>query len=108
MKSILDQRGAAQSALLDWLVLSREMLQGVSEGTLGAALERLKALRIAYDAERSRLNAMRSCALDQSGIEALELELKLSGFDSIKISSLDCSMGTVAWVVDALKVGKSI
>ena len=108
MKSILDQRGAAQSALLVWLVLSREMLQGVSEGTLGAALERLKALRIAYDAERSRLNAMRSCALDQSGIEALELELKLSGFDSIKISSLDCSMGTVAWVVDALKVGKSI
>jgi hypothetical protein len=108
MKSILDDRGAAQSALLDWLVVSREIVQVVSEGTLEASQERLKTLRVLYEAERSRLKAMRSCALDQSGIEEIALDLKLNGFDAVHISRLDCSLGTVAWTVDAHKPGESV
>jgi hypothetical protein len=50
---------------------------------------------------------MRSCALDQSGMDAIANELKLSGFDPIKIILLECSLGTVAWAVDAHKIGKS-
>ena len=108
MKSILDERGAAQSALLDWLVVSRDIVQGASEGTLEASQERLKTLRVLYEAERSRLKAMRSCALDQSGIDEIALDLKLNGFDPIHISRLECSLGTVAWTVDAHKLFESI
>jgi hypothetical protein len=107
MKTVLDERGNVQSALLDWLVISRDIVKTVSEDTLGAAREHLKTLRVLYEAERSRLTAMRSCALDQSGMDAIANELKLSGFDPIKISLLECSLGTVAWAVDAHKMGKS-
>jgi hypothetical protein len=107
MKTILDERSDAQSVLLDWLVISRDMVQAVSEDTLGNAQEHLKTLRVLYEAERSRLMAMRSCALDQSGIDAIAHELKLNGFDPIHVSSLECSLGTVAWTLDAHKLVKS-
>ena len=103
MKSKLEERGTREGALLEWLVLSRDLVQSVSEATLGASLERLQAQRTAYDAERSRLSAMRSCALDQSGLEALGRELALEGFESIQLGSLEASVGPVAWVLDALK-----
>ena len=104
MKTVLDERGDAQSALLDWLVLSRDIVQTVSEGTLSAAQENLKTLRVLYEAERSRLTAMRSCALDPSGMDAIADELKLSGFDPVHVSRLECSLGTVAWTLDAHKL----
>ena len=104
MKTVLDERGDAQSALLDWLVLSRDIVQTVSEGTLSAAQENLKTLRVLYEAERSRLTAMRSCALDPSGMDAIAVELKLSGFDPVHVSRLECSLGTVAWTLDAHKL----
>jgi hypothetical protein len=107
MKTVLDERGDVQSALLDWLVISRDIVQGISKGTLGAAQEHLKTLRVLYEAERWRLTAMRSRALDQSGMDAIAHELKLSGFDPIKISLLECSLGTVAWTVDAHKMSRS-
>ena len=108
MKTVLDERSDAQSVLLNWLVISRDMVQAVSEETLGAAQEHLKTLRVLYEAERSRLTAMRSCALDQSGIDAVAHELKLNEFDPIHVSRLECSLGTVAWTLDAHKLVKSI
>lgn len=104
MKTVLDERGDAQSALLDWLVLSRDIVQNVSQGTLSTAQENLKTLRVLYEAERSRLTAMRSCALDPSGMDAIASELQLSGFDSVHVSRLECSLGTVAWTLDAHKL----
>ena len=104
MKSVLDERGDAQSALLDWLVMSRDIVQTVSAGTLGAAQEHLKSLRVSYEAERSRLSAMRSCALDPSGMDVIARELKLCGFDPVNVSRLECSLGTVAWTLDAHKL----
>ena len=107
MKTVLDERGDAQSALLDWLVLSRDIVQTVSEGTLSAAQENLKTLRVLYEAERSRLTAMRSCALDPSGMDAIARGLKLSGFDPVHVSRLECSLGTVAWTLDAHKLAQA-
>lgn len=104
MKTVLDERGDAQSALLDWLVISRDIVQTVSEATLGAAQEHLKTLRVSYEAERSRLSAMRSCALDPSGMDVIARELKLCGFDPVNVSRLECSLGTVAWTLDAHKL----
>lgn len=104
IKSKLEERGARQGALLEWLVLARDLAQTVSDVTLDAALERLQTLRAAYDAERSRLTAMRSCALDQSGLEALGRELASHGFESIQMGSLEAFVGPVGWVLDALRV----
>lgn len=103
IKSKLEERGARQGALLEWLVLARDLAQTVSDVTLDAALERLQTLRAAYDAERSRLSAMRSCALDQPGLEALGRDLASQGFESIRMGSLQTSVGSVAWVLDALR-----
>ena len=47
---------------------------------------------------------MRSCALDPSGMDAIADELKLSGFDPVHVSRLECSLGTVAWTLDAHKL----
>jgi hypothetical protein len=104
MKTVLDERGDAQSALLDWLVMSRDIVQTVSAGTLGAAQEHLKSLRVLYEADRSRRSAMRSCALDPSGMDVIARELKLCGFDPVHVSRLECSLGTVAWTLDAHKL----
>jgi len=103
MKSRLELRGTREGALLEWLVLSRDLVQSVSEATLGNTLERLQVQHAAYDAERSRLSAMRACALDQPGLEALGRELALQGFESIQLGGLEASVGPVGWVLDALK-----
>jgi hypothetical protein len=103
MKSRLELRGTREGALLEWLVLSRDLVQSVSEATLATALERLQVQRTAYDAERSRLSAMRVSALDQPGLEALGRELALHGFESIQLGSLEASVGPVAWVLDTFK-----
>jgi hypothetical protein len=103
MKTRLEERAARQGALLEWLMLARDLVQTVSKVTLEASLERLKALRAAYDAERSRLTAMRSAALDQSSLEALGSDLASHGFVSIQLGSLHTSSGPAAWVLDALR-----
>ena len=103
MKSRLELRGTMEGALLEWLVLSRDLVQSVSEATLATALEHLQTRRAAYDAERSRLSAMRASAMELSELKALERELVLQGFESIQLGSLEGSIGPVAWVVDALK-----
>ena len=103
MKSQLEVRGAREGALLEWLMCARDLVQSVTEATLETALERLQAQRTAYEAERARLTAMRSCALDQPGLEALGRDLASKGFESIQMGSLQASVGPVAWVVDALR-----
>jgi hypothetical protein len=103
MKSRLEERTVREGALLEWLMLTRDLVQSVTESTLGTALERLQVQRTAYDAERSRLSAMRSCALDQPGLEALGRDLASQGFESIQMGSLQTSVGPVAWVLDALR-----
>lgn len=103
MKSRLEDRAAREGALLEWLMLARDLVQSVTDSTLGAALERLQIQRDAYDAERSRLSVMRSSALDQPGLEALGRDLALQGFESIQMGSLQASVGPVAWVLDALR-----
>ena len=103
MKSRLEERAAREGALLEWLMLARDLVQSVTESTLGTALERLQVQRTAYDAERTRLFAMRSCALDQPGLEALGRDLASQGFESIQMGSLQTSVGPVAWVLDALR-----
>ncbi len=103
MKSRLEERAAREGALLEWLMLARDLVQSVTEATLGSALERLQVQRTAYDAERSRLSAMRSCALDQPGLEALGRDLALQGFELIQMGSLQASVGPVGWVLDALR-----
>lgn len=103
MKTQLEERVARQGALLEWLMLARDLVQAVSKVTLVASLERLQSLRAAYDAERARLREMRSCALEQSGLETLGRELASQGFESIQMGSLLASAGPVAWVLDATR-----
>ncbi len=103
MKSRLEERAVRAGALLEWLMLASDMVQTVSKVTLEASLERLQTLCAAYDAERSRLTAMRSAALDQSSLEALGRDLAHQGFVSIQLGSLHTSSGPAAWVLDALR-----
>jgi len=103
MKTRLDERGAREGALLEWLMLSRDLVQTVVEVTLQPALDRLCALRAAYDAERSRLVAMRACALEQTALEALGKNLSRHGFVGIQLGSLMASTGQVGWVLDATR-----
>ena len=101
MKARLEERQAREGALLEWLILSHDLVKTVSEATLSTALERLKTEGAAYRAERSRLTAMRACALDQAALEAVGRDLASHGFESIQMGSLQVSAGTVAWVLDA-------
>lgn len=105
MKTLLDQRGARQGILLEWLMLSRDLVQSVAKDTLETTLHRLQTMRAAYDAERARLTAMRSCALLQPELEVLGQELAHHGFEAIQLGSLvTTAAGQVGWVLDALKV----
>jgi hypothetical protein len=103
MKMQLDERGARQGALIEWLMVARDLVQTVSEGTLQATLDRLQRLRAAYDAERSRLQAMRACALSQSDLEVLGQQLVRDGFQGVQLGSLEASTGPVAWVLEATR-----
>jgi|GEM_PF-1373229 hypothetical protein len=101
MKARLEERGTREGVLLEWLVLARDLVQAVSKETLGASLDRLQALRVAYGAERSRLAAMQSAALDESGLEEIGRELTSQGFMSVQTGRLQVSAGPVAWILDA-------
>jgi len=103
MKSKLEERGARQGALLEWLVLSRDLVQKVSEPTLQSMLERLQGLTAAYRAESGRLSAMRSSAMDRATLSALEAELLGQGFESIRWGVLEAHQEQVAWTLDAMR-----
>lgn len=104
MKAVLEERGTKDGSLLEWMLASRDLLQTVSDDvTLSSARERLQHLRTAYDAERKRLRAMRAAALDPTGLDTLRQGLEAVGFESVRAYLLECSIGPVAWVLDALR-----
>ncbi len=103
LKARMEAARARSAPLVDMLQGITALTGLVREGRLDEALAILAQRAGAYEAECTRLRAMRSAALDEAGLTGFAAGLTRAGLRQVLVSRLDSPLGQVAWVLSGRK-----